>query len=90
MKLPSWLYSSRMTSLGDRIRRVGSRRYGLVANWISGDAYSSPALLATAWRFHFGFGPAGGIDAGFTDAGIRGRLWLLSGGRAIGIGWKPR
>jgi hypothetical protein len=88
-RLPDWLYASRDLH-GERIRRVGSRQYGLVATYLSGDAYTSAALLATVWRFHFGLGPYGGVEAGFLDAGIRGRVWLLSGGRGLGLGWMPR
>jgi len=91
-RLPRWLYESRefAAPCPERIRRFGSRRYGLVVNYIDGDAYTSPAILGTVWRFHFGFGPGGGIEAGFIDAGIRGRLWNMRRGRYLGLGWKPR
>lgn len=90
--LPNWLYASREIGgpCAERIRRVGSRQYGLVVTYIDGDAYTSPAILGTVWRFHFGFGPGGGIEAGFIDAGIRGRLWHMGRGRFLGLGWKPR
>jgi hypothetical protein len=91
-RLPDWLYSDRKFAdpFPERITRIGSRKYGLVATYISGDAYTSPAILATVWRFHLGFGPGGGIEAGFIDAGIRGRLWNMRRGRYLGLGWKPR
>ena len=91
-RLPDWLYSSREFhgACPGHIRRLGSQQYGLVVTYISGDAYTSPAILVTVWRFHLGFGPGGGIEAGFADAGIRGRLWNTGRGRSLGLGWKPR
>jgi hypothetical protein len=92
MRIPVWLYARRERSepFPERVTRIGSRQYGLVATRISGDAYTSPATLATVGPFHFGFGPGGGIEAGFIDAGIRGRLWHVRHGRYLGLGWKPR
>jgi hypothetical protein len=92
MSVPVWLYSKRTFAApcGETITRVGSWKIGFVVTHISGDAYTSPAVLATVWRFHLGFGPGDGIAAGFGDAGIHGRLWNTGCGRALGLGWGPR
>lgn len=83
-----WLYERR-DSAYVRTRRVGSRQYGCVATWISGDEFTSPALLASLWRFQLSIGPLGGIDAGFADAGVHGRIWHVRKGVGIGLGYLP-
>jgi hypothetical protein len=88
--MKAWIYDNRIDSYGLRVRRFGSRKYGLVANVMTGDPYMSSSVMGTLWRFHFGYGPFGGVAAGFDSAHIRGPIWSLPGGRGVGIGWGPR
>ena len=90
VKFPDWLYSDRTDRYGFRIRRFGSRRYGVVANHMSGDPHLSACLMATVWRFHFAAGPHDGIGEGFAGVVTRSHFWPLSGGRCIAVGWGSR
>jgi hypothetical protein len=90
MSALKWIYDNRVDSYGLRVRRFGSRKFGLVANVMTGDPYLSSSAMGTSWRLHFGYGPFGGVDAGFAGADIRGHIWSLPGGRGLGLGWGPR
>lgn len=88
--MKAWLYDNRVDSYGFRVRRFGSRKYGLVANVMSGDPYLSSSVMGTLWRFHFGYGPFDGVVSGFDFTTIRYCMFSLPGGRGLGIGWGPR
>jgi hypothetical protein len=90
MSALQWVYDSRTDRYGTKTRRVGSRKYGLVATWMSGDEHLSASLLVQVWRLHFGAGPYDGISEGFAFADIRVVLRELPGGRGVGIGWGAR
>jgi hypothetical protein len=64
MSALKWIYDNRVDSYGLRVRRFGSRKFGLVANVMTGDPYLSSSAMGTSWRLHFGYGPFGGVDAG--------------------------
>lgn len=89
MSALKWIYDSR-TTYGTTVRRFGSRKYGLVANWMSGDEHLSASVIGTVWRLHFGAGPYEGIASGWSYANVRGHIFSLPGGRGLGIGWGPR
>lgn len=86
MKPPTLLYEDR-TVLGIRIRRWGSRRIGVVVNYIDADRHTSGSLAAQVGRWCFDFGPAGQLDAGHASLpkGTRSRLWPVAKGRAFGL-----